>query len=253
MNGTFKKINGAGPELYHFPALESLGFKTFVSGRGGGVSPEPFHSLNTNYSGGDSEENVRENMSRIKSALKIERLWAPSQVHGDDVAIIEQDAPAGITEADAVIISSPSLAVGVRTADCLPLIIADPVKRAAAAIHAGRRSTELHITAKTIKIMAEKFGSDPADMSVALGPCIRNCCYHVDKETAARFHACCGGGGGQYLDIVEANIRQLLESGVRQTAIVDSGICSSCDNLRFYSYRKDGNVTGRFISGVALA
>ncbi|MBI5814635.1 MAG: peptidoglycan editing factor PgeF [Nitrospinae bacterium] len=252
MNEVLRRFPCDGPEIYTFPHIQDLGFANFITGRGGGVSAKPYDSLNTSHSDGDSPENVRRNMELIKSATGAGLIWAPSQVHGAQVAVIDGAIPERPVEADAVITARKGIAVGVRTADCLPILIADPEKNVAAAVHAGRKGAELHIVSRAVEIMAERFGCDPENLHAAFGPCIRSCCYAVDEATAERFHACCGGDGGLQVDIADANLRQLADCGVKGRNIADSGVCTSCHNRKFYSYRKDGKVTGRFISLVAV-
>jgi hypothetical protein len=245
-------MNGVEPAIYTFAGFCQPRLFNFVTGRNGGVSPAPYDSLNTDENGGDNPTNVRENLSRIMRGVGIEKLWTPRQVHQDTIAIVDTAEFGGEAEADAVIVATPGIAVGVRTADCLPLIVADPSGGVACVIHAGRRSAELGITAKAVNLMAGRFGCDPSSLKVAIGPGIRRCCYEVDGATAERFDSCCGGGGGRYLDLVGANMRQLATAGVRAENVVDCGICASCENRSFFSYRKDGKVTGRFITGVMI-
>ena len=248
----FERMNGAGPEIYTFAGFCEERILNFVTGRRGGVSHVPYDTLNTDANGGDSPASVRENLARIKRAVGIEKLWTPKQVHQDTIAIVDGTAPSEEVEADAVIVATPGIAVGARTADCLPLIVADPSGAVACVIHAGRRSTELGITAKAIALMAGRFNCGPSNLKVAIGPGIRLCCYEVDEATAQRFDSCCGGGDGRYLDLAGANMRQLASAGVKAENVVDCWICASCENRSFFSYRKDGKVTGRFITGVMI-
>jgi hypothetical protein len=246
-------MNGVEPEIYTFAGFGEGRLLNFVTGRSGGVSLAPYDTLNTDANGGDNPANVHENLSRIKRAVGIKKLWTPKQVHADTIAIVETVEFGGEVEADAVIVTTPGIAVGVRTADCLPLIVADPSGAIACVIHAGRRSTELGITAKAVNIMGRRFGCGLSELKVAIGPGIRRCCYEVDEGTAERFDSCCGGGGGgRHLDLAGANMRQLVVAGVRMENIEDCGICASCENQSFFSYRKDGKVTGRFITGVMI-
>lgn len=248
----FERVSGAEPEIYTFAGFGEGRILNFVTGRNGGVSPAPYDSLNTDSNGGDNPSNVRENLARIKRAMGIETLWTPRQVHQDAIAIVDGNGTPGEIEADAVIVATVGIAVGVRTADCLPIIVVDPSGIAACVIHAGRRSTELGITAKTVKQMAGRFNCDPSSLKVAIGPGIRRCCYEVDEETAKRFDSCCGGADGRHLDIAGANMRQLIAEGVKPENVTDCGICASCENRSFFSYRKDGKVTGRFLTGVMI-
>lgn len=248
----FERITSVEPELYTFAGFCEGRIVNFVTGRNGGVSPAPYSTLNTDANGGDNPASVRENITRIKRAVGIEKLWTPRQVHQDTIAIVDATPQGGEVEADAVIVTAHGVAVGVRTADCLPIIVVDPSGTTAAVIHAGRRSAELGVTAKTIAMMAGRFGCDPSKLKVAIGPGIRRCCYEVDEATAERFDSCCGGGDGRHLDLVGANMRQLVTEGVKPENVTDCGICASCENRSFFSYRRDGKVTGRFLTGVMI-
>jgi hypothetical protein len=248
----FERMNGAEPEIYTFAGFCEGRIVNFVTGRNGGASSAPYDSLNTDANGGDNPASVRENIARIKSALGIEKLWTPRQVHQETIAIVDTTLPGEEVEADAAIVTMPGVAVGVRTADCLPVIVADPSGAAAGVIHAGRRSTEFGITAKTIALLAGRFNCDPFKLKVAIGPGIRRCCYEVDEATAEKFDSYCGGGNGRYLDLAGANMRQLVAQGVNPANVTDCGICASCENRSFFSYRRDGKLTGRFLTGVMI-
>lgn len=252
MNDVLKRLPGE-PEVYHYPAFASQGFVTIVSGRGGGVSAPPFHSLNISDMVGDDPAAVAENRARVMAAAGLGSLYLGRQVHGDGVTVIDAQPPDDPQEADAVIVSVPGVAVGVLTADCVPILVAEPSRGLTAAVHAGRRSTERGIIAKTIALMRGRFGADPARMTAVIGPCIRACCYHVDPETARNFASCCGAPYAENLDLVGVNLRQLEASGVARAGILDSGVCVSCRNELFYSHRADRNATGRFLSAIALA
>jgi len=208
--------------------------------------------LNVSASVGDTEANVYKNMAKIKKSAGFENFWAPDQTHGSSVAVIDTAPPAEPVEADAVITCVSNLMVAVRTADCLPVLLADPKRKIAGAVHAGRGGTQLGIVSETIKKMAERFDCDPVDIRAGLGPCIRSCCYEVDEESAKKFHDCCGGAGDRYIDIVEANVNQLERAGLSKENIYDGGVCTSCENAEFFSYRADNGVTGRFFSGISF-
>ncbi len=248
----FERINNIEPELYRFSHIDDLGFKTFVSGRNGGVSHAPFASLNTDATRGDAPSNVEKNMAIIKDAAGVRAIWAPRQVHGDSIALITDTFADSTTQADAAMTNIQGVAVAVRTADCLPVILVDPVTKTVAAIHAGRKGTELFITSKTVQMMKTRLNVNAKNLHAALGPCIRKCCYEVDEEGAIYFHKCCGQGEGRMIDIATANINQLTLAGLLTSNIYDCGICASCESDRFYSHRKESGATGRFISGVAI-
>jgi copper oxidase (laccase) domain-containing protein len=133
--------------------------------------------------------------------------------------------------------------------------MADPVTGACCAVHAGREGTELFIAVKAVRYLTENFGVRPENIIACLGPAIRNCCYEVDRKPADNFSVLCeieaAGREKRRIDIVSANIKQITSAGVAKGSILDSSICTSCRHDHFFSYRKDGGVTGRFISAVA--
>ena len=249
---SFRKIPAVEPEIYQFQSFTWSGFDTVVTGRNGGISPLPFNSLNLSANVGDSAKNVAGNFSRVMEATDITEIWNPRQVHGDNVVIINSITPANSLKGDAVITNLKGLYTGVLTADCLPILLAEPERQVVAAIHAGRRGCEKLIAAKVVNIMIKNFNCNPSKILAALGPCIRNCCYEVDAATASKFSKNCGCTDGKYLDIVAASLGQLLSCGVNSKNVFDCSVCTSCDNASFFSHRKDRNKTGRFLSAIAV-
>jgi YfiH family protein len=182
------------------------------------------------------------------------RLASAKQVHSSRCLYA---ATAGrIGEADALITDQPGLLLAVRTADCLPIFVADPEHRAVAAIHAGWRGIVAGILAEVLGRMAERFGSRPDALLVALGPAIGACCYEVGPEVAARFRELFPEredlNGRARLDLAEAARRQLLEAGVRQEQLALAGLCTRCLADEFYSWRRDGPRTGRMLSVIGI-
>lgn len=229
--------------------------------RAGGASPVPFDSLNLGYGGTegtDALEAIEKNYAILGGALGVTRknLFAIRQVHGCRVAVAEDENRDGPPiEADAAITALEGVAVGVLTADCLPVLLYDPVRRVAGAAHAGWKGTEQEISAMTVEAMGARFGSRPEDIRAALGPCIGPCCYEIGAEVAERFSgtkALRAEGGRTTLDMALANTTQLVGVGVRAENITAPGACTSCDNAHFFSYRKDGGVTGRQLSFIMI-
>lgn len=238
-------------ELYDFPGFDNKGFLTFCTGRSGGVSSPPFDTLNTNRWSADKPEHVEENLERIKKTLKILSLVTAKQVHGDDILFASGDQPFDKVEADSIVTDVAGVAVAVRTADCAPVLIADPAGKVAA-VHAGRAGVEKGIVTKTVEFMKERLDSEPFSIEVAIGPLIRSCCYEVDQKSAEHFYKVCGGKISRHIDLVETIFRQLAGVGVDKDRITDSGICTACSTGRFYSYRKEGGKTGRFLTGIMI-
>jgi hypothetical protein len=154
-----------------------------------------------------------------------------------------------IGDGDAIISSEPGVAVGIRTADCVPILIADPVTRIVGCVHAGWRGTAENITGATIDELRSR-GCKPADLYVAIGPSIGSCCYSVGPEVARRFGRWIeiAGDGPSSLDLPAVNQMQLLDAGVSQ--IWKSGKCTYCNPDRFFSFRLEGELAGRMISFV---
>ncbi len=156
-------------------------------------------------------------------------------------------------EGDALITNALGKSIGVRTADCVPLLLVDSEKRGVAAVHAGWRGTAAEIVKRTVETMHESFGSRPENIFAAIGPCIRPGCYEVGAEVFSKFSAIfpeiecertCN------LDLAEANRRQLKAADVPEDQIFDSGLCTACDPIHFYSYRLEPENPGRMISAI---
>lgn len=177
------------------------------------------------------------------------------QIHSDTV-VAAHGRSGCLGDGDALLENTPGSLVAVKTADCIPLLLVDPVNRAVAAVHAGWRGSARNITARAIAAMEKEFGTRPADLHVAIGPGIGPCCYQVGPEVAAEF--------AQYdsvlrnstlrifLDLGEINRRQAAASGVDTSRIYMAGICTMCDQ-DFHSYRRDRHAAGRMLSVVGIA
>jgi len=187
------------------------------------------------------------------------------QVHGDSIWVIDASQTSGPSgperEADAIITDRGGLAITVRTADCLPILIWDEVKEVVAAVHAGWRGSLNAIASKTVLTMRSSFESDPKSLWVGIGPAIGPCCYEVNgpvlKPLRDRFKywrevVTEKGNGKGMLDLAGLNFRQLTASGVSPARITVAGACTFCHPERFYSYRRDGDSSGRMINGIMM-
>lgn len=157
------------------------------------------------------------------------------------------DHPGCIGEGDALITAEPGLPVSIRTADCLPVLLADPEHHVVAAVHAGWRGTAAHIAVETLARMEKEFGTRPAQVRAAIGPGIGACCYAVGPEVAERF----GREGACRLDLAAENIRQLIAAGVESACIEHLARCTACEPAHFHSWRRDRDTAGRMISFIA--
>jgi hypothetical protein len=168
------------------------------------------------------------------------------QIHSDHVLVVESAGPQG--EGDALISNTAGIGLAIRTADCLPILIADPKNRAVAAIHAGWRGVVSEIASKAVDTMCRLFGSQPEDLVVAIGPGIGKCCFEVGPEVSVQF----GSSGRTKIDLVETTCRQLGRNGVRTGQISAAGLCSCCNPELFESYRRDREAAGRMVSMIAI-
>lgn len=157
-------------------------------------------------------------------------------------------------EGDALVTITPGQFVAIRTADCLPILIADERLHAVAAVHAGWRGTVAGVAVAAVREMESRFGSRPEDLHVAIGPGIGACCYEVGPEVAAEFRAIFSEEelSGRKIDLAEANRRQLVAAGVTRDRIRSGAQCTFCTPQEFYSYRREKEQAGRMLSGIGI-
>jgi uncharacterized protein, YfiH family len=161
-------------------------------------------------------------------------------------------------EGDALISNEPAKRIAVRTADCVPILMADPSTRSIAAVHAGWRGTVAKIALQTVERLRAEFSVNPSDLHVAIGPCIRKCCYEVGAEVAGQFleffpewTADEQTFSRKRIDLAETNRRILASAGVPRAQIHDSGLCTFCRATDFFSYRREPEDPGRMVSFIA--
>ncbi|MBI4468179.1 MAG: peptidoglycan editing factor PgeF [Acidobacteria bacterium] len=189
------------------------------------------------------------------------------QIHSDVVINLDGrgDVPALRSEGDALVTDRRDHALGILTADCVPLLIYDPVHAVIAAVHAGWRGTVRQISAKTVDAMGSSYATRPSDLLVAIGPAIRPCCYEVGSAVTEAVKSSSPKGdawlsphpvsGKAFLNLAAANADQLRASGVAPDRIFDCGLCTACRPDLFYSYRRDGDAPekpSRMISIIAF-
>ncbi len=223
------------------------------------MSPAPFHSLNLSSATGDPERHVSANRNAVASAFHFdpERLVLLHQKHGDRILVLKGSRVPNPHDLDydATLTDSPDWVLGIKTADCLPILVADRAKKAVAAIHAGRQGTALQITRKVIRKMGVEFGSAPTDLRVALGPSIGRCCYEIDDRAFSpewEPFAVSKGEGKWMLDLSAINIDQMKKEGVPEDQITRIDLCTRCHPNLFFSYRGEGT-TGRQLSFIGIA
>lgn len=165
------------------------------------------------------------------------------QIHSSE-CVPAEGRKGQLGQGDALLENTPGSVVAVKTADCIPVLLADERQRAVAAVHAGWRGTAGQIVKKAVSAMQEKFGTRPDDLHAAIGPGIGGCCYEVGPEVAAQF----GMSGRVHLDLAAINRRQLAEAGVPEARIYRSDLCTMCGSEEFHSFRRDREAAGRMYS-----
>lgn len=196
-------------------------------------------------------------LDELRTRLPAARAVAQAeQVHGASVASIGPTSSASIIipGCDGLATTVPGVLIVIRSADCLPILAWDPIRRAAAIIHAGWRGVAASLPARLIVFMQQMYASRPQDLWVGIGPAIRACCYEVGPEFERRFGAFVRSANGRRTcDLVGCARAQLREAGVRMASVHDCGRCTACDTALWYSYRREGEMGGRLLSFMVIA
>ncbi|MBI5236259.1 MAG: peptidoglycan editing factor PgeF [Deltaproteobacteria bacterium] len=262
-----------------------LGLSHGFLGRTGGSSKAPFESLNFDLRGADAPENVKANagLASMACSAPLEAATLVNQVHGNAVVEANEENRPSLraTDADAIITSLTGIPLGILTADCLPVLFYDPIRRAIGVAHAGWKGTAAGVSVRTVGAMRSRYGSDPKDIIAAFGPSIGPCCYAVGLAVVETFKSAYplphpalprerGGGKGIAhksawieesfddaagkitFDLALANAGQLVEAGLSSDNIDVVSRCTACNSHEFFSYRKDNGVTGRQLSFIML-
>ncbi|MGD9563467.1 MAG: peptidoglycan editing factor PgeF [Pyrinomonadaceae bacterium] len=263
--------------------LEEAGFTNGFSTRLGGVSDitggtdasvaarsgaDIAGDLNLAGFDEDSAENIRENRRRFLLALdgryQLTTVW---QVHGSDVKLVRTAADVDRTEEkfDALVSDLAGVLIGVKTADCVPILIGDAKNRAFAAVHAGWRGTSMSIMRRAVEIMSQTFGTDPADLACAIGPAALCDRYEIGQEVLDAFalkftdhqkYFSPTREGHALVDLHAANEDQLIACGVKAANIYKTPFCTMKRTDLFFSYRVEKpkfGKTGRLMSVIGLA
>lgn len=244
-----------GVPLRRSPLLEAAGIPHGFTTRQGGVSEGIYSSLNLGTNRGDDPDRVRENYRRVCAALGVERekLVFSGQVHQAEVRrVTALDGGKGLDrpvdyDADGLVANEPGLTLVVFGADCLTLLLCDPKRRVAAALHAGWRGTALGIAARGVETMVRDYGCHPEDILAAIGPGISRCCFETGPEVPEAMEKALGEealpflspeSAGKYkVDLKGLNALWLRRSGVLATNIDISSECTLCAHETYWSHR----------------
>lgn len=186
--------------------------------------------------------------------LNYENITDCKQIHSDIVRVINKEDVGVTEEADAMITNIQDVPLMIYTADCVPIVLVDTKRKIIADIHAGWRGTYAEIVVKTIKSMLNNFGSNPEDIVAIIGPAIGSCCYEVSEELVDKFNTIVTNKefkfyiikeGRFHIDLTKINSYLLEKCGVKKENIQNLNICTSCQNDKFYSYRKDNKTDKR--------
>ncbi len=257
----FAETNGL--RFYQFDIFQKNILNAVLTRRGG-VSPEPWASLNLSISVGDDPARVAENRVHVFNSLgrnpaSLHDVWL---VHGTDVVFAESPRPLKdeVQKADIIFTNNPEVTLFMRFADCVPLLFHDPKKNVIGISHAGWMGTVKGVAEVSIQAMQERYGSNPSDVVVGIGPSISVEQYEVGEEVAAKFREKYGADAEQvvqvrdgktYLDLWTANALQLRKMGVEQIQIC--GLCTASNLEDWYSHRAEKGKTGRFGALLAMA
>ncbi len=239
--------------------------------RRGGVSSFPYHTLNMALHVGDHPDHVRANRAVACAAIDINPadLVAAMQVHGSRVEVVGPehrgrgalDYDTAIPDTDALITDRPGLPLSSYYADCVPILLYDPVKTCIGLAHAGWRGTVRRIASKTVARMMEAYGCHPGNILAGIGPSIGPCCYQVDmpvQQALAKGFPDWqellkpAGPDRWLLDLWETNRKVLLDAGIKPEHITAARLCTACRTDLFFSYRVEQGKTGRMASLIMI-
>lgn len=241
--------------------LRELGFRHAFFTRRGGVSAGPYESLNFSVAVGDAPENVADNIALAGAVLGVDRrrVYFLSQVHGAVAIAIDGLEPREavlLREGDAVVSHTPDLACGVRSADCVPILVGDVRSGAVAAIHAGWRGVVRGAVEAGVEALRRLAGSD-AEFVAAIGPHIREQAFEVSEDVARELEAVSPLPGAVFRDGDKPRVAlarivrgKLCAIGIAEDSIDDVGGCTALEADRFFSFRRDGKVGGRHLSAI---
>lgn len=247
------------PQLTYYDM--GAGVTAFSTTRQGGCSTGNYAAFNINSYCGDDQRHIAENKAALCQLLEIarDRLVMPHQVHDCVVRRIDGPQQETIEGVDAVMTNVERLCIGVSTADCIPILLYDPVHRAVSAIHAGWRGTVLRIAQKAVEAMHDAYGTEATALQAVVGPGISLDSFEVGDEVYEQFEtagfemqAISRRDAKWHIDLPACNRIQLKEAGVREEHIQMTGICTYQQHERYFSARRLGIQSGRIYTGILI-
>ncbi|MBP3331033.1 MAG: peptidoglycan editing factor PgeF [Tidjanibacter sp.] len=238
--------------------------------RKGGFSEQEFSSMNIGFSVGDNPDTVLRNRMEVAriSGIALDRFVFPKQCHTANIAIVTEaecgrgvfpDKKDSIPETDALITSRKNVMLCIKTADCIPVLLYDPVRKVVAAIHAGWRGTAAQITQKTVLTMIQKFDCQTENIIAGIGAGAGLCCYETNEAFYNQIVASIGhnnypdyAASRHHIDLKEINRMQLLNIGLQEQNIEINPICTICHCDEYFSHRGSGGHTGRALSCICM-
>ena len=260
--------------LYCFDHLSvQPGLRHYISTRQGGSSEGNFSGLNLGFHVGDDNFKVLQNRRLLAEATGINlfNFTFANQEHTANIAIVDSrmrgrgacERETAIPNTDGMITNVEQICLSVQVADCVPILLYDPVERVIAALHAGWKGTLKRIASHAVEMMIQHYGCRAENILAGLGPSNGPCCYEVGedvkRETLTAFGNLHGvikptEKPGKYIfDQWEANRMQLLDFGLKPQHIEHSGLCSQCHHQTFFSSRAHQGITGRVAAGIMLS
>jgi len=234
----------------------------FSTTRVGGNSSGKLKGFNLGYTVGDNPQNVTKNIETLEGALNLKRskIVFPKQTHSANTGVVKSDSDI-FPDTDALITNTPGICIAVRTADCVPILLYDPVQKAIAAIHSGWKSTLQEISKHTVELMQKEYGTNPENIIAGIGPSIGPDIYEVGPEVIEQFQnkfSCDNyitpikDSDKGLLSLWEINHQILIDSGIPVEQIEIAEMCTFSNPDLFYSARRDGVKTGRLATGIIL-
>jgi YfiH family protein len=253
-------------EFLKFKILEEApGIVHFITIRQGGLSEGKYASLNLSLKVNDNPHHVHENLTRLADSIGIplDHLVIPDQCHTSHIKEVREiNLAIDVSDTDGLITKDKGICLFVLVADCVPVILYDPVQRAVAALHAGWRGTYKRIVCRGVERMVRTFGSRPENILAGIGPAISLEQYEVGSEVSGNFHLLFSDPpevisknpqtGKEHLDLKTANSILLQRSGLKKENIEISPLCTFSAPEIFFSARRDGIECGRFATGIML-